>query len=107
MVDGGGYEVLADELTTHAGKVDGFTDRLRTAVDAAHQVTMNNEAFGVICQPFAAMLQPFEERGVEALRQGVEAMTDTAGKVRNTMTTYTDTETAEAQQFQSIEGDLA
>jgi Excreted virulence factor EspC, type VII ESX diderm len=107
MADGGGYEVLAEELTTHAGKVDGFTDRLRTAVDAAHQVTMNNEAFGVICQPFAAMLQPFEERGVEALRQGVETLTDTAGKVRDSVSTYTSLETAGAQQFQAIEGELA
>jgi hypothetical protein len=107
MADGDGYEVLAGELTVHAGKVDGFTDRLSTAVDAANQVTMNNEAFGVLCQPFAAMLQPFEERGVETLRQGVEAMTDTAGKVRDTVSTYTGTETAEAQQFRAIEGDLS
>ena len=34
-----GYEVLTGELDAHAGRVDGLTDRLRTAVDAAQQVT--------------------------------------------------------------------
>ena len=30
-----GYEVLTEELRAHAGKVDGFVDRLRTAAEAA------------------------------------------------------------------------
>jgi Excreted virulence factor EspC, type VII ESX diderm len=101
-----GYEVLTGELTTHAGKVDGFADRLRTAVAAANQVTMNNEAFGVICQPFAMMLQPFEERGVAALSDGVESLVDTGKKVRDTVTTYSGTEAGEAAQFRGMGGQL-
>lgn len=92
MSDGRGYQVLTEELDTHAGKVDGFAERMRTAVDAARQVTMDNSAYGVICQPFALLLQPFEEMGVRALEQAAESITETAGKVREAAAAYTASE---------------
>lgn len=101
-----GYEVLTGELEAHAGRVDALGDRLRTAVDAARQVTMNDSAYGVVCQPFAQLLQPFEELGVRTLGQGADAIADTAGKVRETARTYTTTDTTEAAQYQGIEGTL-
>ena len=101
-----GYEVLTGELRSHAGRVDGLVDRLRTAADAANQVTMNNDAFGVICQPFAALLQPFEELGSRAVAQSAEAVTDTASKVRDTATAYDTTDNAEATTFRTMGADL-
>lgn len=95
----GGYEVLVDELAAHAGKVDGFAERLRAAADAARQVSMDDSAYGVICQPFAAMLQPFEDAGVNALGRGVEAIADTAQRMRETAQAYGEQETAEAVRF--------
>ncbi|WP_019814145.1 type VII secretion target [Saccharomonospora saliphila] len=90
MTSGGaGYEVLTGELHAHSGKVDGFAERMRTAVDAARQVTMDNSAYGVICQPFALLLQPFEEMGVTALEQAAETISETAGKVREAADAYT------------------
>ncbi|WP_435156041.1 type VII secretion target [Amycolatopsis sacchari] len=83
-----GYEVLTDELTTHAGKVDALADRLSTAVQAAQQVSMDNSAYGVICQPFALLLDPFEQLGVRALQSAQESVADTATKVRDTVQTY-------------------
>ncbi|OLF13881.1 ESX-1 secretion-associated protein [Actinophytocola xinjiangensis] len=101
-----GFEVLGGELSSHAGKVDGLTDRMRTAVDAANTVTMDNSAYGVVCQPFAMLLQPFEELGVRTLRDSAEALADTARKVRDTVRDYDTTETAEATRHESIEADL-
>jgi hypothetical protein len=98
-----GYEVLTGELDAHAGKVDGFADRLRTAVDAARQVTMNDSAYGVICQPFAMLLQPFEQKGVNALSKAVETVTDTAGTVRDASRAYSGTETSESSRFRGTE----
>ncbi|WP_216209338.1 type VII secretion target [Amycolatopsis aidingensis] len=86
---GKGYEVLSDELDTHAGKVDGFAERMDTAVSAAQQVTMDNSAYGVICQPFALLLDPFEQMGVQALRKAAESISEMAGKVRDASATYT------------------
>ncbi|MFI9456859.1 type VII secretion target [Amycolatopsis sp. NPDC052450] len=87
-----GYQVLTDELTTHTGKVDGLADRMGTAVEAANTVTMNDSAYGVICQPFAMLLQPFEEMGVNALKTAAESLTEIATKVRDAAKTYQDRE---------------
>ncbi|WIX85700.1 type VII secretion target [Amycolatopsis sp. DG1A-15b] len=98
----GGYEVLADELEGQAKKAEAFADRLRAAVDAARQVTMNNDAYGVICQPFAMLLQPFEEMGVNALAKGVESISDTALGVRDALKIYTEREKAVVQRMDGI-----
>ncbi|OLF15096.1 type VII secretion target [Actinophytocola xanthii] len=98
-----GFEVLTGELDAHAGQVDALTDRLRGAVDAADTVTMNNDAYGVVCQPFAMMLQPFEELGVRTLRQAADTLADTAGSVRDTARSYTGTDSAEATVFTQTE----
>ncbi|MEV6906769.1 type VII secretion target [Amycolatopsis sp. NPDC051071] len=87
-----GYQVLHDELATHAGKADGLADRMGTAVEAANTVTMNDSAYGVICRPFAMLLQPFEEMGVKALRTAAESLAETAAKVREAAKTYQDRE---------------
>jgi Excreted virulence factor EspC, type VII ESX diderm len=98
-----GYEVLTGELDVHAAKVDGFADRLQTAVDAARQVTMDNGAYGVICQPFAMLLEPFEQMGVNALDKAAESVADTGAKVRDASRYYGGTETAEAATFRRTE----
>lgn len=101
-----GYQVLTGELDAHAGTLDTLTDRLRTSVDAARQVTMNDSAYGVICQPFAQLLQPFEELGVRTLSQGVDALTDTARKIRDTSAGYATADTTEAGRYQGMQGQL-
>lgn len=102
MPDGQGYEVLTDELGTHAGKVDGLAQRLRTAVQAAQQVSMDNSAYGVICQPFALLLDPFEQMGVQALQTAQESVEDTAGKVRDAVQTYEGQDQTSGQALKTI-----
>lgn len=98
-----GYEVLAGELQSHATRLEGLTDRLRTAMDAASQVSMNNGAYGVVCQPFALLVQPFEQKAVNALGQGAETLSETIKKVRDTVTEYSTTEDAESARFRGVE----
>src|SRR5688572_24599004 len=98
----GGYQVLTGELDAHAKKIDGYAQRLQAAVDAARQVTMNNDAYGVICQPFAMLLQPFEEMGVNALAKGVESVTETARGMRDTVKSYNEQEVSESARMGGI-----
>ncbi|MFE0027557.1 type VII secretion target [Amycolatopsis sp. NPDC059021] len=84
----GGFKVLGEELGTHEGKVRGFADRMKTVVDAAQQVTMDNSAYGVICQPFALLLDPFEQMGVRALQQASDSINGTADKVKDAADAY-------------------
>ncbi|WP_461118740.1 type VII secretion target [Saccharothrix stipae] len=99
----GGYGVLVGELEVHAGKVDALARRLQAAVDAARQVTMSDEAYGVICRPFAMLLQPFEQKGVDALAKAVETITEVATEVRATAGDYGAQETAEAAAFDGVD----
>jgi Excreted virulence factor EspC, type VII ESX diderm len=98
-----GYEVLTAELDAHAGRVDGLADRMRTAVDAARTVSMNDDAFGVICQPFAMLLHPFEQLGVNALSKAAETVTENAGTLRDTARAYDTQESAETARFGEID----
>jgi hypothetical protein len=84
----GGFEVLDEELGKHENKVRGFADRMKTAAGAAQQVTMDNSAYGVICQPFALLLDPFEQMGVRALQEAVDSINGSADKVRDAAKAY-------------------
>ncbi|WP_086663740.1 type VII secretion target [Lentzea kentuckyensis] len=94
-----GYEVLVDELEAHRRRLEALADRMREAVDAARQVSMTDDAYGVICQPFAMMLQPFEDKGVNALSSGAASLEDVAQGVRATAAAYSAQEDAEATRF--------
>jgi uncharacterized protein YukE len=80
--------VVTENLRAHSSKVDGVVDQLNTALDASQQVTMNNEAYGILCQPFAMMLQPVEMYGVQALQKAVSALEGIAENVRGTAEDY-------------------
>ncbi|MEV0703041.1 ESX-1 secretion-associated protein [Saccharopolyspora sp. NPDC050389] len=95
--------VVIENLRTHASKVDGVVDQLTTAVDASQQVTMNNDAYGILCQPFALMLQPVEQYGVETLQKAVEAMQDTAENVRGAAEDYQSTDDDNSSMFRGMQ----
>jgi hypothetical protein len=94
-----GFELVSAELSGHAGKLDSFTDRLRQAVDAAQQVSMPTDAYGILCQPFRALLDPVERYGIDALNKSVEAMEAVAKGVRETASAYEGTEEGTTSSF--------
>jgi hypothetical protein len=83
----GGFEIGAD-LDAHARQLDGVTDSLRQAVDAANQVSMPTDAYGILCQPFRMLLDPVEQFGIDALTKAVEAMDSVATDVRTAAKSY-------------------
>jgi hypothetical protein len=99
-----GYEAVTGEIAALAGRVDGLAERLRTAADAARTVTMNDSAYGVVCQPFAMLLQPFEQMGVDALTQAAETVSENAAKLRETSRAYDDNESAQAAGLGQVDG---
>ncbi|SFS44442.1 ESX-1 secretion-associated protein [Saccharopolyspora flava] len=80
--------VVIESLRTHASKVDGVVDQLSTAVDASQQVSLDNSAYGVLCQPFAMMIDFAEQKGVDAVREAVKSMQEIADDVRTTAEDY-------------------
>ncbi|GAA1307424.1 type VII secretion target [Saccharothrix xinjiangensis] len=97
-----GYEAVTGEISALAGRVEGLAERLRAAADAARTVAMNDSAYGVVCQPFAALLQPFEEMGVQALTTAAETVADNAANLRSTSRAYDAQETAESARMDGM-----
>ena len=98
----GGYEVITDALVAHATSLGRVHDQLATALDAAQQVSMPRDAYGVICQFFPPMIDPIEQSGVDALSSSVESVNDTITAVTDTARDYDAVETTNAGSFSPI-----
>jgi hypothetical protein len=86
----------ADQVERHAGTVDRVGDAMRTARGAVHEVTMDTEAYGQLCQFLPAILSPVFGLGVDALNSTIDALEETAAKLRTTTTTTRATDMAGA-----------
>ncbi|GAB3694968.1 type VII secretion target [Saccharopolyspora tripterygii] len=95
--------VVTENLRAHSSAVDGVADQMTQAADAAQQVTMNDDAYGILCQPFAMLLQPFEENGVDALKKAVESLEKIAEDVRATAEEYQAVDDAQSAAIGAIE----
>ena len=84
----GGYQESHEVLRKHGGTVHGLTDRLQGALDAARLVSMPADAYGILCQPFARLLNPLEDAGLDVLDGGVEAMDSAAVELADTPDVY-------------------
>lgn len=82
------YEVLTEALATHAENVNKFADRLAEAVDAAREVSLPSDAFGLCCADLPLMLNPLQYLGAAALDSGAKRLTTTASNVREAAERY-------------------
>jgi len=96
---GDGFELAADELTAHGSHVDGLSDRLDTTLDAARIASMGDEAYGLLCAFVPPIVNPMEQKAVDALKAAVDGMRATAEHVRTTARQYTERDAAIAQPF--------
>lgn len=92
------FEVVPGEVR-HAGQVQGQGDVLAQALDAARQVSMPSDAYGVLCQPFTALLNPLEKWGVDALSQAEEALDSMAESLKATAELYEQVDGDNADRF--------
>jgi hypothetical protein len=91
-VTGENMEVVLGELTTHAGHLGDIESRLNTALSAARQVSMDNDAYGVLGQPFAWMLDPFEPMGSDMIQAAQDVVTNHIENLSKTAEAYGGTE---------------
>lgn len=96
------FEVVGDELRAHASHLDGLRDRLDTAVSAAGEVSMGNEAYGILC----AFLPPIinattQQAATDALNAAVEGMSTIADNVRAAASGYDEQEQSNAAPFKA------
>ena len=82
----------------HAGTVDAVADAVTTARSAVHEVTMDTQAYGQLCQFLPAILSPVFGMALDALHGSISALEETADKLRAaaSSTASTDSERATA-----------
>ncbi len=61
------FQVVLEELRSHAKTMESFSQRAGTAADAGSHLAGLDEAYGVLCQPFGSMVREPQNRGAEAL----------------------------------------
>jgi len=87
----------ADAANRHATSVDGVADAMRHARSAVHEVTMDSQAYGVLCQFLPGMLSPLFTLASTVLSTSATALGETAAALRTTATEMESTDTSSAE----------
>ncbi|WP_308012536.1 type VII secretion target [Saccharopolyspora sp. 6T] len=98
------YEVVSEDLTAHAAHLDALTDRIDTAISAAEQVSMSDEAYGLLCSFLPPIINPTEQEGIAALQAAREGIETTAQNVRTSAEEYDTNDEDDSQSFQKLHG---
>jgi len=83
----------------HAGTVDRVSDAVELARSAVHEVAMDSQAYGQLCQFLPAMLSPVFGLAVNALHGTVDSLHETATNLR---TAAANTESTDVSNGQSL-----
>jgi hypothetical protein len=83
----------------HAGTVDRVSDAVQLARSAVHEVTMDTQAYGQLCQFLPALLSPVFALAVDALYTTVDSLQETATKLRTAATNTDHTDVSNGQRI--------
>lgn len=78
------------------GGLASVSGQLETALDAAKEVTMSTDAYGVLCSFFPDMLEPLTDLGIDTLTAAVRSTRELADTIKLT-----------ADQYQAMEDETA
>lgn len=79
-----GVEFPAASVLRHTAAVSAGADQLTQARAAVREVTMDSQSYGQLCQFLPALLSPLFGGAVEVLNDAVDALQETALKLRET-----------------------
>jgi hypothetical protein len=81
-MSGDGVQLPIPAVRGHAGTVDGVADEVEQARSAVREVTMDTQAFGVLCQFLPGLLAPVFGLAVDTMNGSIEALRETASGLR-------------------------
>jgi len=103
-----GYQVTPSELHNHVSSVQRVAETLGQAMDAAQQVTVGVQAYGMICGPlFVPIVMAVSAPGLLTLRAAQQAITEMANEVKATAEQYDTVDQNTAGSFSAIKGTLS
>jgi hypothetical protein len=77
-----GVRFPADSVLEHAVTVNDASERMDQARSAVGQVVMDSQAYGRLCEFSPGLLSPLFGNAVEVINDAVEALSETALKLR-------------------------
>lgn len=79
---GDGIQFPPVAVQQHAGTVDAVADAIRQARSAVHEVTMDTQAYGQLCQFLPGLLSPLFALAIGALDDTDDSLRETAAHLR-------------------------
>ena len=86
----------------HGGTVDRVADAVELARSAVHEVSLDTQAYGQLCQFLPAILSPVFGLAVDALHESVGSLQETAQKLRTASSATQSTDTDRSQKIAAI-----
>jgi hypothetical protein len=100
----GGVEFPASSVLRHADAVSAAADQVAQARSAVREVTMDGQAYGQLCQFLPGILSPLLGGAAEVMNDAVDALGETALKLRATATAMEATDTGSARRLDGAAG---
>jgi len=99
-----GVEFPAEAVLQHADAVSEASDAMVQARAAVGEITMDSQAYGQLCQFLPALLSPVFGSASEVMNDAVDALGETALKLRTTASDMTATDAGGARRLTAAAG---
>ncbi|MFI7540049.1 type VII secretion target [Actinoplanes sp. NPDC049599] len=99
-----GLEFPAESVLRHAAAVSDAADRMTQARAAVGEVTMDSQAYGQLCQFLPNLLSPVFDSAVGVMNDAVDALEETALKLRATASDMDATDAGSASRLDHAAG---
>ena len=99
-----GVQFPAGAVLQHAAAVDEACEQMTQMCSAVGEVTMGSEAYGQLCQFLPGLLSPLFGSAAQVMNGAVEALGETALKLRSTATGMQATDAGSAGRLEKAAG---
>jgi excreted virulence factor EspC (type VII ESX diderm) len=99
-----GVRFPAEAVLRHAAAADDASDQIARARSAVREVTMDSQAYGQLCQFLPGLLSPLFDDAAQVMNGAVEALGETAAKLRRTATAMRAADTSSAGRVNNAAG---
>jgi hypothetical protein len=94
----------ADAVLRHAAAVGDASEQMTRARSAVREVTIDSQAYGHPCQFLPALMSPFFGTAADVINGAVEALGETALKLRTTATAMQAADAGSASRVENAAG---
>jgi hypothetical protein len=99
-----GVQFPAEAVLRHAAAAGDASEQMARARSAVREVVMDSQAYGQLCQFLPGLLSPLFDGSAQVMNGAVEALGETALKLRTTATAMQAADTSSAGRVENAAG---